>query len=314
MSILLGILAGIGLPIQTSMNTRLKQKVGSLYRAALVSFSVSELFLLTLLLVTGQGLLLPLDRLAEEPWWVWTGGVCGVAFLSGNILLLSGLGSVRAVILPVLGQILMGLFIDSRGLFGSLQTELTVLRAAGAALVLTGVVTVSLAKERSRASGRSDASAYADGPAGTLRRLLLHGFGVAIGMLSAIQIAVNGYVRTVTGSPIRASVLSFSVGIVLLTAACLLTLRKGSAPTARKQPWWIWAGGIAGSLYMLANVYLSGIIGTGATVVALLVGSTVGGLLIDHFGLFGAERKPVNDGKALGVAAMIVGAAAIKLF
>ena len=40
MSIILGFLAGVGLPIQTSVNTRLRKKVGSPYNASLVSFVV----------------------------------------------------------------------------------------------------------------------------------------------------------------------------------------------------------------------------------------------------------------------------------
>ena len=51
MSIIFGILAGIGVPIQTSINARLRKKVGSPYRASLVSFAVSLIFLVLLLLI-----------------------------------------------------------------------------------------------------------------------------------------------------------------------------------------------------------------------------------------------------------------------
>ncbi|WP_417302536.1 DMT family transporter [Ellagibacter isourolithinifaciens] len=44
MPIILGFLAGVGLPIQTSVNTRLRKKVGSPFNAALVSFLVGLLF------------------------------------------------------------------------------------------------------------------------------------------------------------------------------------------------------------------------------------------------------------------------------
>ena len=54
MPIILGFLAGVGLPIQTSVNTRLRKKVGSPFNAALVSFLVGLLFLSALLLVTGH--------------------------------------------------------------------------------------------------------------------------------------------------------------------------------------------------------------------------------------------------------------------
>lgn len=70
-----------------------------------------------------------------------------MVFLTGNILLFPKLGGVQTVVLPVLGQILMGLAIDNFGLFYSQQTSLTVFRIAGAVLVLLGVVLVSTAKE-----------------------------------------------------------------------------------------------------------------------------------------------------------------------
>ncbi|WP_413587808.1 DMT family transporter [Ellagibacter isourolithinifaciens] len=85
--------------------------------------------------------------------------------------------------------------------------------------------------------------------------------------------------------------------------------RKGD----RLNPWWMWIGGILGGLYVLANVYLSRIIGTGMTVVVLLVGSTTGGILVDHFGIFESPKKAINRQKILGVLIMILGAAAIKL-
>ena len=49
------------------------------------------------------------------------------------------------------------------------------------------------------------------------------------------------------------------------------------------------------------------------TVVVLLVGSTTGGILVDHFGIFESPKKAVNRQKILGVLIMILGAAAIKL-
>ena len=49
------------------------------------------------------------------------------------------------------------------------------------------------------------------------------------------------------------------------------------------------------------------------TVVVLLVGSTTGGILVDHFGIFESPKKAVNSQKILGALIMILGAAAIKL-
>ena len=311
MSIILGFLAGVGLPIQTSVNTRLRKKVGSPYNASLVSFVVALLFLSALLLITGQGLHIPLAQLLNEPAWIWIGGICGLVFLTGNILLFSKLGGVQTVVLPVLGQILMGLIIDNFGLFYSQKTPLSVFRIASAVMVILGVVLVSMAKENKTASEKLQKSE-------STTLWIWRAFGIFAGMLSATQIAVNGYLGKVVGSPIKASAISFTVGIIFLAIICIvLHFKNGKSESFKnesaKNPWWMWIGGILGGLYILANVYLSRIVGTGMTVIILLIGSTTGGILVDHFGMFESPKKPINAQKILGVLIMILGAAAIKL-
>ena len=311
MSIILGFLAGVGLPIQTSVNTRLRKKVGSPYNASLVSFVVALLFLSALLLITGQGLHIPLAQLLNEPAWIWIGGICGLVFLTGNILLFSKLGGVQTVVLPVLGQILMGLIIDNFGLFYSQKTPLSVFRIAGAVMVILGVVLVSMAKENKTASEKLQKSE-------STTLWIWRAFGIFAGMLSATQIAVNGYLGKVVGSPIKASAISFTVGIIFLAIICIvLHFKNGKSESFKnesaKNPWWMWIGGILGGLYILANVYLSRIVGTGMIVIILLIGSTTGGILVDHFGMFESPKKPINAQKILGVLIMILGAAAIKL-
>ena len=301
MSIILGFLAGVGLPIQTSVNTRLRKKVGSPYNASLVSFVVALLFLSALLLITGQGLHIPLAQLLNEPAWIWIGGICGLVFLTGNILLFSKLGGVQTVVLPVLGQILMGLIIDNFGLFYSQKTPLSVFRIAGAVMVILGVVLVSMAKENKTASEKLQKSE-------STTLWIWRAFGIFAGMLSATQIAVNGYLGKVVGSPIKASAISFTVGIIFLAIICIvLHFKNGKSESFKnesaKNPWWMWIGGILGGLYILANVYLSRIVGTGMTVI----------ILVDHFGMFESPKKPINAQKILGVLIMILGAAAIKL-
>ena len=218
MSILLGILVGLALPVQTSVNNKLRDKVGTPYNSSLVSFIISTVFLACLLLVTGQGFHLPMDQLAGEPFWVWLGGLCGVVFLTANVILLTKLGSAETVILPVLGQLLMGLLVDSLGLFRAQQIPLTPLRAGGAVLVVAG-------------SGQA-AAAQGQRPAGRL--WLWRIVGVAAGMFSATQTAINGHLGQVVGSPLTASMVSFLVGLAALVVLCaVLGSSRGRPPWGR---------------------------------------------------------------------------------
>ena len=303
MSIIFGILAGIGVPIQTSINARLRKKVGSPYRASLVSFAVSLIFLVLLLLILGQGVHIPFDKMLQEPVWIWFGGICSFIYVTGNILLFAKLGGTLAVILPVLGQILVGLVIDHFGFFYSLKTPISVFRIFGAILVVAGVVIVS-PKE----------NAHAD-------IWLWRIFGVLSGALSGVQTAINGHLGKVVDSPIKASAISFTVGLSCLCVICIgLRLKQGKSAVVqtrehvhKKDPWWMWIGGVFGGIYVLANVELAEIFGTGLAVIIILIGLTTGGILVDHFGLFESPKKTMNVQKIVGVCVMVFGATLIKL-
>lgn len=151
-----------------------------------------------------------------------------MVFLTGNILLFPKLGGVQTIVLPVLGQILMGLTIDNFGLFYSQQTSLTAFRIAGAVLVLLGVVLVSTAKEsKADRTNRQKAA-----PASLW---LWRAFSVFSGMAVATQTAVNGYLGVAAGSPIKASVISFAVGIILLAIICIVLRLKNGKPESKEE-------------------------------------------------------------------------------
>lgn len=308
MAFLIGILAGIGLPFQTSVNTRLRIRTGNPFYSSFISFCVGLAFLIMLLPLTGQEVAIPFGRMAGEPPWIYAGGICGVIFLTCNIVLFPKIGGIRTVVLPVLGQIVMSLVIDSLGLFRCAVTPLTAWRVLGAVMVFAGVMTVSLAK-----AGKEKE------PADRSRFIVpLQILGVAAGMLSAVQTAVNGYLGRTIDSPLKATVVSFGVGVILLSVICAVILIRRKAAGAvsegtKGDPWWMWTGGILGGLYVLANVNLFQILGTGLTVVIVLTGTVAGGLIIDHFGLFGTPVKRITAKKIAGVALMIAGAAIIKL-
>ena len=80
-----------------------------------------------------------------------------------------------------------------------------------------------------------------------------------------------------------------------------------------KNPWWMWIGGVFGGIYVLANVELAEIFGTGLAVIIILIGLTTGGILVDHFGLFESPKKTMNVQKIVGACVMVFGATLIKL-
>lgn len=92
-------------------------------------------------LLTGQPLP-DFALLADSPLWLFFGGPLGVAFIVGNILLFPQIGSVHTVIMPIVGQMLMGLLVDHFGLFGYEVLPISPLRLFGALIVLVATAVV----------------------------------------------------------------------------------------------------------------------------------------------------------------------------
>ena len=317
LAILVGLAIGIGLPMQTSINSRLRSSVGSPFLASLASFAVGTLFLAIITLIDIHTLGFSTALFTSQPVWIWLGGFFGVIYLTGNILLFPKLGSVQTVIMPVLGQILAGLLIDNFGWFDSPKSALTSTRILGASLVLVGVIITVAAKgwfDRRR-DRMAETAAIVAVP--TQRGLLLWRIlGVVAGMLSATQTAVNGHLGRVLGSTVHAAFISFLVGTLGLIVVVLI-LRpqlKLSTPTGTRNPWWMWVGGMIGALYVLGNVYLVPIVGTGLAVVIVLVGLMAGSLMIDQFGWFASKKNPISGVQLMGLFVMIIGVALIRIF
>lgn len=316
LSIIIGIVAGLALPMQTSVNTRLKRRVGTPFLASFISFLIAITFLMIVLLITGQSIAIPLGKIFQEPFWIWCGGIFGVIFLTGNIVLFPKLGGVQTVILPVMGQILMGLLIDNFGWFYSKQSPLTWMKVIGAILLIIGVVVVSTVKQLKIADSDIDIDIDIEKQEKKTDLIVWRVFGVLAGILSASQTAINGYLGRVVESPAKASVVSFVIGIIFLFIICAIMYIKNGKPTnivLTNKPWWMWVGGFLGSIFIFTNIYLSSTIGTGMVVIVVLIGSTLGGLLIDQFSLFESPQKSITLRKIIGVLIMIIGAVCIRL-
>ncbi|MCI1833190.1 MAG: DMT family transporter [Bifidobacterium sp.] len=324
---LFGVVIGIMLPVQTAMNSRLRGALHSLFAASFVSFGLGTVALLATLVVSGAGVGLPDGFLRSQPWWIWIGGALGVVFLTGNIALFSHLGAVQTVVMPILGQIVGGEVIDQFGLFDSPVRVLTYGRGAGTMLAIAGVVLVvagpELATRRVRGGRGSGDGREVHGedsgrePALWLWRLA----GIAAGMLSAMQSAVNGTLGAHLHSAVKAAFISFLIGtlaLVALLALQRLIRRVGHRPQPHGSRmgatrWWFWIGGLLGAFFVYGNATLVPVLGTGLTVVVVIAGQLLGGLGIDRYGLLGASRRRVHAIQLIGIVVLIAGGIALRL-
>lgn len=306
LAIIIGFIIGLLVPVQTSVNTRLRGVVGSPFLASLISFSIGSLFLLILVLLV-DGNLTGLTAAVDEPYWIWAGGVLGVIYLTGNILLFPRLGGVQTVIMPIFGQVIMGLLIDHFGLFEANVTTLSLTRIIGATLVLLGVVgTVALGDYLARRHKQQMAS--------TEKSLFLwRVFGILTGTLGAAQTAINGHLGSVLGSAVKGALISFVIGTIALLLLNLILRTKWQIDRSQPFPAWIWIGGLIGALFVAGNAFIVPLVGTGLAVVIVTIGLLTGSLLIDRFGWFGAKKQPVTGVQIVSLLVMLGGIVLIRI-
>lgn len=140
--------------------------------------------------------------------------------------------------------------------------------------------------------------------------------GIVGGMCLAIQGGVNSQLTAVwTHSPILSAAISFTIGFVAL--ALVIIIRKISIPTTIKgtdSRWWHWIGGFLGAYLVFATTFLAPVVGAGLLVGLILMGQLSTAVVLDHFGLIGFEKKPINSRKILGVVVLASGVALIRFF
>jgi len=139
--VLLGLLAGSGIPVQASVNSALRQHLGRPEWATLVNFGAGFL-VMAAILVAQRAPLPSAARLAGAPWWTWAGGALGAFFVFSTVVLAPRLGVATSLAVILAGQTVSALWLDHAGAFGLATREVTPARLAGVALLAAGVFLV----------------------------------------------------------------------------------------------------------------------------------------------------------------------------
>lgn len=138
---LLAVGLGTFLSIQTGINAQLRSRVGDPTHAALISVAVSAVSLVVYSAVLRRPWPDP-GELVQSPWWVWTGGLLGAAYLALTLVLLPRLGAAILFSLVVVGQMLAALVLDHVGALGLSQHPVNAWRLLGVAFLVGGVALI----------------------------------------------------------------------------------------------------------------------------------------------------------------------------
>lgn len=125
------------------------------------------------------------------------------------------------------------------------------------------------------------------------------------GMAIAAQSAINGTLSIRTDVVTSAWLTNVVASIILLVL--VIFFEPPQAATMFSVPTWQLSGALFGNFSMVAIVIAVPRIGTAATIVAIIAGQIIMGLMVDHFGWFG-NTQIVLDYKRIAAIALLAGA------
>lgn len=144
--LLLGAVAvGAAVPMQSAINAQMAANQGHPLYGAVTNTAVATLALCALIIV--YRLPAPNFKAAVGgPWWLWTGGLIGAAFVFGALFVAPRIGAAAFAAATIFGSVTAALLIDHFGWFGFPLKPMTLLRVAGTGCVLAGVFLLQAAR------------------------------------------------------------------------------------------------------------------------------------------------------------------------
>jgi bacterial/archaeal transporter family-2 protein len=129
-----------------------------------------------------------------------------------------------------------------------------------------------------------------------------------------VQAGINARLAEWVGGPIRASMISFAVGTIVLFLVALVATR-GVVNTGRLDeiPWWAWLGGAVGAGYVASTVAAAPRLGALNLFAAVIFGQLLCSVVLDHFGVLYREHQ-LNAGRTAGVLLLAAGVALVRFF
>ena len=288
-------------PIQTAANSRLRRSVVSPMVASLVSFTVGTLFLGIIALCEKGSLLIESELIVRLPWWAWCGGLCGLWGLTVNIIIFPKLGAVQTALMPMLGQIGMGIVIDSFGLLQSPVFPFTLKRAVALLILLTGIMMIVIRK-----GNRENRS----------NLLIWQLIGISGGAVFAMQPSMNSLLSIGLYSSVHAAFVSFCTATLMLCLLVVVIPRdRVNIPKifSLDRPWWSWLGGIIGGTFVTGFAFFASKTGIGILLATSICGMLTNSLIIDKYGWLGAVKKNIGPMQYIGLLLVVTGIIILKM-
>ncbi len=131
---------------------------------------------------------------------------------------------------------------------------------------------------------------------------------ILAGIVLPIQVGMNTTVAKFSGSALFASLISFIVGTIGMSA--ILLSQRASIPgieQVKLVPIWAWTAGLLGAIYVTSSIISAPKIGATMLFSLIVAGQLFAALILDHYGYLGFPESPINTMRVIGVILVITG-------
>lgn len=141
------------------------------------------------------------------------------------------------------------------------------------------------------------------------KEIMLSMIAILSGVLLTLMIMSNSYLSTFT-SPLQASWLTHGIGSAAAFLVWVIVSKRTTIAEKKhkKIPIWCYFGGLPGAFtVLLAAITVNSPLSLSGSIVLMLTGQIVTGLLMDHIGLLGLTKQKITKRDGLTVLLLLLG-------
>ncbi len=133
---------------------------------------------------------------------------------------------------------------------------------------------------------------------------------ILIGVLGGVAVGLQTPFAGAMSQRVGGAASSFIIHVTGAAISLVILFARGGEQLSqwRTVPWYMWLAGGLGVILLLTLSVTFPRLGATATMVLVITGQLLVGIVIDHFGFLGVNVRAIDGGRVLGAAALLVGA------
>jgi transporter family-2 protein len=138
-------------------------------------------------------------------------------------------------------------------------------------------------------------------------KIQYYGFGMILGIVLAVHLAMNGRVGGAINNPRVGNALFWCIGALGAVIIGLTGWKEGALEPVKSINPLLLTAGLMGACLVFAIAWLIPQAGAGTVMLTLIAGQVLGGMALSHFGLLGSPVQPVSATNLIGAVVMVGG-------